>query len=273
MKSQTFCAAFLWVFINCAAPTQSTGGSPPVRQQISAGPASSGLADLSQQELAQGLKEALRQGLQVAVARLGHEGGFLTNLQVRIPMPPQLQSAEKLLRSLHEDKLADDFVAAMNHAAEQAVPEAAAVFTDALRQMTVQDAAAILIGPTNAATQFFMRTTQTNLYGRFYPIVQKATQTTGVTATYKELAARLGSSKFSRTLNALGSVLGEPAFDPKSMDIDGYVTQRAMDGLFKVVAEEEGRIRKDPVARTSYLLQKVFGAVRNTLGVAPRTGP
>ena len=211
---------------------------------------------LSQDQMVQGLKEALGKGVERAVSSLGRAGGFLTNLNVKIPMPEKLQTVEKTLRGLGQNQLADDFVASMNHAAEKAVPEAAAVFGDAIKQMTVTDARAVLSGADDAATQFFRRTTQTNLYARFHPLVQQATAQVGVTARYKELTSKVGAAQ------SLGGLLGggaKPA--PAAMDLDGYVTDKALDGLFKVVAEEEKRIRENPLARTTDLLQKVFGSV------------
>lgn len=219
---------------------------------------SASLAGLSQGDLVGGLKQALSNGMQHAIGQLGHEGGFLTNLSVKIPMPEKLQVVEKTLRTLKQDKLADNFVATMNHAAEQAVPEAASVFAEAVSQMSIDDAKSILTGPTNAATQFFRRTTQSNLFVRFHPIVQKATGATGVTAAYKKMTAAAGGSDgvFG---HALGGFMGSDA-----MDVDAYVTNKALDGLFKMVAEEEAKIRANPAARTTELLQKVFGAVQKS---------
>ena len=204
-----------------------------------------------------GLKEALSNGLQHAVGQLGHSGGFLTNLNVKILMPSKLQTVEKALRAVKQDKLADDFVATMNHAAEQAVPEATEVFIDAVRQMSIDDAKAILTGPTNAATQFFRRTTQTNLFTRFSSHqCKKATAATGVTSAYKKMTAAASGSTGSFG-NTLGGLMGSDA-----MDVDTYVTNKALDGLFRMVAEEEAKIRANPAARTTELLQKVFGAVQ-----------
>jgi hypothetical protein len=213
---------------------------------------SAALGALSNDQMVNGLKEALGNGLQHAVAELGRDGGFLTNLNVKIPMPEKLQTVEKTLRALKQDKLADEFVTTMNHAAEQAVPEAAAVFGDAVKQMSITDAQAILTGPKDAATQFFRRTTQTNLYARFRPIVEKATAKTGATAAYKNMLSKAGGTSFG---GALGGLLGQDA-----LDLDNYVTTKSLDGLFKMVADEEKKIRENPAARTTDLLKQVFGA-------------
>jgi len=212
-------------------------------------------ASLSQDQVVKGLKEALGKGVQQAVSRLGHDGGFLTNLNVKIPMPEKLRPVEKTLRTLKQDKLADQFVATMNHAAEQAVPEAAGVFGDAIKGMSIEDAKAILVGTNNAATQYFRTHTETNLYAKFLPIVKQATDQTGVTSAYKQLMEKAGGAStfgsFSRSL--LGT---------ETVDVDQYVTTKTLDGLFKVVADEEKLIRENPAARTTALLQQVFGAVK-----------
>jgi hypothetical protein len=218
------------------------------------------LSGLSSDQMVTGLKDALGKGLQNAVAGLGHDNGFMTNLSVKIPLPEKLQAVEKTLRAMKQDKLADDFIATMNHAAEQAVPEAASVFVDALKQMNIDDAKNILTGPDDAATQYFRKTTQTNLYARFYPIVQKATGNTGVTAAYKKLVDKAASAKSS--FGSFGTSLGMPAFDMNSLNVDDYVTTKALDGLFKMVADEEKQIRQNPVARTTDMMQKVFGALK-----------
>jgi hypothetical protein len=215
------------------------------------------LGALSQTQMANGLKEALGNGLQNAIKQLGHDGGFLTNMNVRIPLPEKLQSVEKTLRAIKQDKLADEFVTTMNRAAEQAVPEAAAVFGDAVKQMSIEDAQSILTGTNNAATQFFRRTTQTNLYAKFYPIVKAATAKAGVTSAYKNMLGKVSSGGgFGGTFGGLAtSYLGADA-----LDVDAYVTNKTLDGLFKMVAEEEKRIRENPLARTTDLLKQIFGA-------------
>jgi hypothetical protein len=211
---------------------------------------------LSQDQMIQGLKEALGQGMQKAVSQLGTNGGFLTNLNVKIPMPEKLQSVETALRKLKQERLADEFVTTMNRAAEQAVPVAAGVFSDAVKQMNVADAKQILSGPNDAATQYFRRVTQTNLYTRFHPIVKQATEAAGVTAAYKQLMDKAGGVASLGNSFGFGKTLGIGA-----VDVDAYVTDKAMDGLFKMVAEEEKRIRENPVARTTDLMKKVFGSV------------
>lgn len=214
-------------------------------------------SSLPQEQIANGLKEALGKGVQRAVAFLGRTNGFLTNMNVRIPMPSKLQTVEKGLRLVGQEKYVDEFVVSMNRAAEKAVPTAAAVFGDSIKQMSIADAKSILSGPNDAATQFFRRTTQTNLHAKFYPLVQKATDEFGVTARYKQMMSKFTSG------DSLGGLFGsKSSVKFEAADIDSYVTDKAMDGLFKMVAEEEKNIRANPVARTSDLLQKVFGSAK-----------
>lgn len=210
-------------------------------------PAGSEITALTQDQMVGGLKEALAKGVEKSVASLGKEDGFLKDLGVKIPMPDSLQRVEKTLRMLRQEKLADDFVTTMNRAAEKAVPEAGAVLGDAVKQMSISDAKGILTGTNNAATQYFRRTSETNLFTRFYPIVKKATEETGVTKAYKNMTSKAGFA---------GSLLGQDA-----TDIDSYVTRKTLDGLFLKIGEEEKRIRQNPAARTTDLIQKVFGTV------------
>jgi hypothetical protein len=202
---------------------------------------------LSDEEVVRGLKEALSKGTQQAIATLGKDGGFLNNLDVKIPLPDELKKVEKLLRSLGQDKYADQFVATMNHAAEKAVPEAATLFADAISRMTLADAKSILKGPDDAATQYFRKTSEAKLKERFLPIVQAATDQAGVTAAYKKLMQKAGPT---------AQLLGVGA-----TDLDAYVEGKAVDGLFKMIAAEEKRIRQDPLARGTDLLKKVFGSL------------
>jgi hypothetical protein len=202
---------------------------------------------LTDDEVIRGLKEALGKGAQQAVAKLGKDGGFLNDVNVKIPLPDELKKVEKLLRTLKQDKYADEFVTTMNHAAERAVPEAAGLLKDTIQQMSLEDARAILKGPDDAATQYFRKNNEAKLKERFLPIVKQATDQAGVTSAYKKLLDKAGPA---------AGLLGKQA-----TDVDGYVTGKAMDGLFKMIAAEEKAIRQNPVARTTDLLKKVFGAL------------
>jgi len=202
---------------------------------------------LTEREMIDGILEALSVGIKRAVQQLGSEGGYLKDPQVKIPMPDGLKSVEKGLRALGQDKVADEFIETMNRAAERAAPKATAILMDAISHMSLQDAQAILDGPEDAATRYFKGHTYTKLSDATLPVVKQATDEVGVTAHYKKLMDKAGF---------LGGVV-----DKESIDIDRYVTGKALDGLFVKLAEEEGRIRKDPVARTSGLLKRVFGSL------------
>jgi len=217
--------------------------------------AAASLSGLSQDQMVGGLKEALGKGVQQAVANLGKTDGFLKDANVKIPMPASLQKLENTLRLVRQDKLADEFVTSMNRAAEQAVPEAAAVLGDSVKQMSIADAKSILTGTNTAATQYFRRTSETNLHARFLPIVKAATDQAGVTGAYKRMTDKAGGG-----LGALGA-LGSSALGKQMPDLDSYVTSKALDGLFLKIAEQEKLIRENPVARTTDLLKTVFGAV------------
>lgn len=247
---------FAWVFaVFLLACSAHAGWLDQLKSALTSTNAPAAAGALSSDQMVGGLKEALSKGVEKAVASLGRQNGFLTNLNVKIPMPEKLQSLEKALRAVGQNQLADDFISSMNHAAEQAVPVAAGVFGDAIKQMTIADAKAILHSTNDAATQYFRRTTQTNLHAKFYPIVQKATDQVGVTAQYKQMTSKLAAAE------SLGALFGKsPARKLDEVDIDAYVTDQALDGLFKLVAEEEKNIRANPLARTSELLQKVFGS-------------
>lgn len=213
---------------------------------LPAAASSSGPTSPTQSEMSGGLKEALSAGVKQAISLLGRDGGFLNDPSVRIPMPDSLTRVEKVLRVLHQDRLADQFVATMNHAAEQAVPQAADIFADAIGSMTLEDAEAIVKGPDDAATRYFRSKSEARLTERFRPIVAEATSKAGVTATYKKMMGKAGPAA-----QFLGS----------AQDLDGYVTAKALDGLYAKIALEEKAIRTNPAARTTRLLKKVFGSL------------
>jgi hypothetical protein len=201
---------------------------------------------LSSQQRTQGLKTALTQAAQVAVQNLGRTDGFLGNPDVRIPLPGKLQKAQKLLGALGAGKQTDALVTAMNRAAEAAVPEAKVLLLDSVKQMSVQDAVGILTGGQDAATQFFKRTTSEKLTQRFLPIVSRETGKVQLAQRYNDVAGKAAQ---------LGLVNEQDA------NLDRYVTGKALDGLFLMMAKEEAAIRKDPLGQASGILQKVFGAV------------
>jgi hypothetical protein len=207
------------------------------------------LNSLPAEQLTAGLKQALAKGLTNAVASLGRTNGFLTNAAVRIPLPANLAKIETYLRNVGQGDYVDEFVSAMNRAAEKAVPVASDVFVDALAQMTIADAQTLVTSTSKtAATDYFRRTTTNQLSAKFLPLVKDATAASGVTKAYKDL---MGKSTFAMKL-AAGA----------NLDVDNYVTAKSLDGLFTMVAAEEARIRENPQARTTDLLQKVFGSLQ-----------
>ena len=206
-------------------------------------------SSLSSTDISRGLREALTQGTRRAVSQLGRPNGFLDDSRVRIPLPRNLQRTERMLRAVGQGRRVDEFVEAMNHAAEEAVPVAIDVFVDSISQMTFNDARNILFSrEDDAATQFFRRTSEERLRYEFRPIIERFTEQVGVTQKYKDMMGRYGF---------LGRVVGQDA-----SDIDGYITEKALDGLFMLIADEEIRIRRDPVGRTTAILRAVFGVLR-----------
>jgi Protein of unknown function (DUF4197) len=207
---------------------------------------SAGVNSLSNEEASGGLKEALTQGVGKAVGTLGAADGFFGNKEVKIPLPKSLKKIEKGMKLMGMGKQSDELVLKMNRAAEAAVPEAKALLVGSIKQMTLADAKGILTGPQDAATQYFKRTTSKQMGEKFLPIVTKATENVQLAASYNKYAEM--GSKF-------GVVKKEDA------NIEQYVTNKALDGLYLMIAKEEAAIRKDPLGQASSLLKKVFGSI------------
>jgi hypothetical protein len=191
-----------------------------------------------------GLKEALRIGTGNAVGSVSEENGYFDNLAIKIPIPRELEKADELLRKVGMGDRVDDFVLSMNRAAEKAAPQAADIFISAVKEMSITDAFDILGGHETAATDFFQEKTSDRLYGLFKPVVTDTMGQTGVVKSYKRLVDKYTSIPF---------VKDEP------VDLEDYVTDMALAGLFHMVGEEEKKIREDPAARVTDLLKKVFG--------------
>ena len=237
-KLQTLSGVLILVSLFvCVAAAQAKSSTRNTTRQV------------SDNDIASGLKEALGKGVKFAVNSLGRPNGYLGNPRVKIPLPSSLKKLERGLRVAGQGRAVDEFVASMNNAAEKAVPVAIDVFVDAIKQMTFDDARQILFsGQNDSATMFFRRTSEETLRGKFRPIVEDFTAKTGVTRKYKAMIGRAGFA---------AALLGKEA-----TDLDGYVTQKALDGLFLLVADEEKKIRKNPLGRTTELLRKVFGILR-----------
>lgn len=199
---------------------------------------------LSNDEIITGLKQALEKGADYAVSSLGRADGFFRNQAVKIPMPEKLQTVEKTLRKLGQDRYADEFVETMNRAAEQAVPLTLDIVKQSIAAMSIEDARGILKGPDDAATSYLRKTGGAQMEEKIHPVVVRATDRVGLTRQYKNLFDKLGF---------MSSIM-----DPEDYDIDRYITGKTVDGLFTMIAVEEKKIREDPVARTTDLLKKVF---------------
>jgi hypothetical protein len=191
-----------------------------------------------------GLKEALDIGTKNAVTSVSKENGYFGNLDIKIPIPEKLEDAQKLLRKVGMGDRVDEFVLSMNRAAEKAAPQAVDIFVGAIREMTVVDAYGIVKGDDTAATTYFRDKTSDNLYGLFRPVVTDSMAQVGVVRSYKRMMNKYNSIPFVKKVE---------------VDIEDYVTDEALDGLFVMVGEEEKKIRKDPAARVTKLLEKVFG--------------
>lgn len=191
-----------------------------------------------------GLREALFVGSANAVLETGRLDGYFGNEVIRILLPERLEVVEKGLRVLGQGEVVDDFVLSMNRAAEQAAPYAKEIFWDAIREIRFDDARQILTGGDTAATDYFRATTSDRLSAAFRPVVERATDKVGVTRQYKEMVGRYRSIPFTQAV---------------AFDVDQYVVEKALDGLFHVLAEEERKIRTDPAARVTEILQRVFG--------------
>ncbi len=209
--------------------------------------AGASLDHVSNADAVTGLKQALNDGSIAAVAKLGIENGFFGNSQVKIPLPPSLKRVEGAMRALGMRKQADELVLSMNRAAEAAVPEAKQLLVDAAKKMSVQDAKKILTGGDTAGTEYFKRSTQSQLTQRFLPIVKKATDRVGLAQQYNSIAHQ-------------GAALGLVKEDQAT--IERYVTQKTLDGLYFMIGEQEKAFRQNPVGATSDIVRKVFGAMK-----------
>ncbi|HZX52776.1 MAG TPA: DUF4197 domain-containing protein [Pseudomonas sp.] len=204
------------------------------------------LADLSQTDASGGLKDALIQGAQVAVQQLGAPGGFSNNPDVRIELPGNLGKAARTMKMMGMGAQVTQLETSMNQAAEAAVPQAQALLVESVKKMTVLDAKSILAGPEDSATQYLNKTSREQLRAKFLPIVQQTTAQVGLAQQYNAFAGQAA---------AFGVI------DAKSANIESYVTEQALDGLFEMIAKQEASIRQNPAGAATSLAKKVFGAL------------
>lgn len=216
-------------------------GLPGAGGLPSALPGSAGLDDGT---IAAGLKEALDIGTRKAVGLVSAVNGYNHNDAIRILLPDKIQRAADLVAKLGYQRQVDAFVESMNRAAEKAAPKAADSFAGAIRKMTIGDARKILSGGETSATEYFKTQTRTELYEGFKPTISESMRETGVRRSYDAMTGKIPALSFAM---------------PEAVDLDHYVTTKALDGLFWMVGEEERKIRKDPLARTTDLLTRVFG--------------
>jgi hypothetical protein len=205
------------------------------------------LSQLTNQDAARGIKAALNTGASAAIGKLGVPGGFFNNPKVKIPLPPALDEIAKGMRLLGRGKDADELVAAMNQAAEQAVPQAKDLLTNAVKSMSIEDAKKILTGGDQSVTEFFRGKTAAPLGQKFLPIVKRATERVGLAQKYDQFAGQ-------------GERLGLIKSD--AANIEQYVTNKALDGLYLMIGEEERAIRQNPLQAGSAIVSKVFGALK-----------
>lgn len=199
---------------------------------------------ITEGEAANGLKEALVQGATNGSDVLSKLNGYLGNPQVKIPFPPEAAKIENTLRDLGLNKMCDDVINSINHAAENAAVEAKPILINSIRQMTVTDAMNILFGADNAATEYLKRTTTQALTDKFRPVIDNALKTVNATKYWSDAVNYYNDIPLVQDLNP---------------DLTGYVTTKALDGLFLMIAQEELKIRQDPGARVAEIVQKVFG--------------
>ncbi len=215
---------------------------------LKGGSASGAASGLSQGQIDAGLKEALSIGAERAIEYLGKPGGFLNDAKVRIPLPSAVDKLASGLRMAGQGALVDEFETTMNRAAEAAIPKTLDIVKDTVSNMTLDDARQILNGGDDAATRYLRKKAGPSLEKAIKPIVSQATDQVGATASYKQLTGSAGGGM-------LGGLLGGNS----ALDLDSYVTEKTLDGLFYKLAEEEKAIRENPVARSTDLLKQVFG--------------
>lgn len=203
-------------------------------------------ATLTNEDVGRGLRDALEKGISVGADRAALENGFFGNSLIRIALPPELRNVESTLRQFGLDAEMDRVILTINRGAERAAREAKPIFISAIRQLTIQDAFAILRGDQDAATQFLRRTTSAQLTELFQPKIQESLNQVGATRHYTDLVTAYNAIPTTRKINP---------------DLNAYVTEMAIDGLFTLIAEEEKKIRENPAERTTAIMRRVFGSV------------
>ena len=224
----------------------------------------SSTSGLDNSTISSGLKEALKKGVNFAVSQLGKNNGFLNNSLVKIPLPENLAKTEKIVRKFGGDKIADNLINSMNRAASKAAPKSADIFMKAIDKMSLSDARKILSGNKDAATQYFKTHTSASLEKMIAPIVDNTMKENSVAKYYdifNDYYSRYGKKYLQNSsVMSIAKSFGVDSYLPSenSENLNKYITNKAIDGLFKMIAKEEADIRANPIARTTSLLKKVF---------------
>jgi len=246
MKTILFALAFLIAVFSYGQESGASGGGLLKKAGGVLSKVKGNGGSLSNDEIVAGLKEALSVGAQNSASKLSAADGFFANAAIKVLMPEEAKKVESTLRSVGMGKLVDDAILSMNRAAEEASKSAAPIFVNAIKQMSFQDALGILKGNDTAATSYLKGKTITPLTGSFKPVIEDALEKTNATKYWNSLAEAY--NKLPTTFKKLNT------------DLPGYVTDKALSGLFYQVAQEEQKIRKDPAARVTDVLKKVFGS-------------
>jgi len=239
MKSAIFLTAFLLLSF---APSSHAFNAKDLINK--AGEVTGKDKKTDEQTKANGLKEALQVGTDNAVKQVSKTDGYFGNQAIKIPIPTELKTVMNGLVKLGYKKEVEEFLLSMNRGAEKAAPQAVAIFVNAIKAMTIEDAGLIVLGNDTAATHYFKQKTHDDLYKAFKPVISSCLDSVGATKTYKSLMEKAKSL---------------PLLKQSAVDLDHYVTNKAIDGLFYMVGQEEKKIRTDPAARTTDLLKTVFG--------------
>jgi RNA binding exosome subunit len=244
-KDITFLSIIIVVFFICSLANAASWDEIKRGVENAARGSSSPGRGLSNDEVIRGLKEALSIGAKNAALAASKINGYYGNLKIRIPFPPDAQKVKSVAESLGMKKQVDDFVRTLNRAAEEAAKEAVPIFVDAIKQMTIQDGFRILKGPDDAATQYLRQKTTAPLTAKFRPVVHRALQKVEITRYWNPIITRYNQVPFVTKANP---------------DLDAYVTEKGLQGLFYLIAKEEKKIRENPAARVTELLRRVFGS-------------
>jgi hypothetical protein len=233
-----------WILVLCLTACTSAQINQTIGEVNKAMGSQGGEKPLTSGEVGEGLKEALINGISKGSDLVSQMDGYFKNPEIKIPFPPDVKKVEDKLRQVGMGDQVDRFVMTLNRGAEDAAREAKPIFITAIKSMTIQDAWAILKGEDNAATEYLRRTTSPQLVEKFKPVIQNSLNKVSATKYYGDLVNNYNKIPFVEKVNP---------------DLNDYATGKAIDGLFLMIAKEEKNIRKDPVARTTELLKKVFG--------------